>query len=88
MRLDFSNPEFMDYAEEAPDIVAAIDLGREQGGSDRVICFDGSYGAINCSPAMAEHLYELAPGCNEIVDDVLLPRWLKQRGLWREPVNA
>ena len=88
MRLDFSNPEFLDYAEEAPELVTAIDLAKEQGGSDRVICFDGSYGAINCSPAMAEHLYELAPGCNELVDEVLLPRWLKQRGLWREPVNA
>jgi hypothetical protein len=86
MRHDFSNPEFMEYAEEAPDLMAAIDLALERaGGCDKLICFDGLYGAINLSPSMADHLLELAPECSREVDEELLPRWLKQRGL--DPVD-
>jgi hypothetical protein len=81
MRLDFSNPNFMDHALEADDLFQAVEIAKARGGSDKVIVFDGSYGSLNVSPEMAQHLYELAPECSRLVDDVLLPKWLKQRGI-------
>jgi len=81
MRRDFSNPGFMDYSDTATDIVEAIEMAKEAGDSDKIICFDGTYGSINLSPSMAEYLLELAPECSRTVEDELLPRWLKQRGI-------
>lgn len=80
MRRDFSNAEFMDLAEEAVDLFEAVELAIERGGSDRLICFDGAYGALNVSRSMAEHLYELAPAAAEQAAQDL-PRWLAQRGI-------
>lgn len=81
MRRDFSNSEFMDYAETAADLFDAVEIAKDRGGTDKLICFDGLYGAINLSPSMAEHLLEKAPECSRVVDEDLLPRWLKQRGI-------
>jgi hypothetical protein len=86
MRRDAGNAEFMDFAEEAPDLPTAVDRAIELGGTDRLLCFDGTYGAINLSPSMAEHLLERAPMCSDLVDRQLLPRWLKQRGI--DPAGA
>lgn len=49
--------------------------------TDKVMIFDGTYGAINCSPSMAKFLIDKAPEIAKEVDDVLLPKWLRQRGL-------
>ncbi len=87
LRLDFSNPEFMDYTTECEDLISAVDAAKAETGCDRLIIFDGSYGNINCSPSMAEHLLSLVPAAEVEVAE-LLPRWLKQRGLWREPVSV
>jgi hypothetical protein len=80
-RRDFSNADFMDHAEEAPDLFAAVERAKERGGTDKLLCFDGTSGAMNLSPSMAEHLLALAPECSWQVDEDLLPRWLKQRGI-------
>jgi hypothetical protein len=81
MRRDFANPGFMDSSETATNLVEAVEMAKEQGDSDKIICFDGSYGSINLSPSMAEYLLELAPECGRVVEEELLPRWLKQRGI-------
>jgi hypothetical protein len=81
MRRDFSNPNFMEYADTAADLLEAVEMAKEQGDSDKILCFDGSYGAMNLSPSMADYLLELAPQCSRVVDEELLPRWLKQRGI-------
>jgi hypothetical protein len=81
LRRDFANGDFMEYAESAPDLLTAVELAKERGETDNLLCFDGSYGAINLSPSMAEHLLERAPACSREVDEQLLPRWLKQRGI-------
>lgn len=80
MRRDFSNQSFMDYADQAENLVQAIGMAKERGGTDKIIFFDGSYGAINLSPSMAEALIEKARGCTDVVAE-LLPKWLKQRGI-------
>ncbi|MFM0156913.1 hypothetical protein [Paraburkholderia sediminicola] len=66
------------YANDLPE---AMDKAREIAQTDKVMIFDGSYGAINCSPSMAEFLRQRAPEISREVDEVLLPKWLKQRGL-------
>ena len=81
MRHDFSNPSFMDRADVAANLFEAVETAVERGGTDKIIVFDGSYGSLNVSPTMAEHLLELAPACAREVDDELLPKWLKQRGI-------
>ena len=81
MRHDFSNPSFMDRAEVAANLFEAVETAVERGGTDKIIVFDGSYGSLNVSPTMAEHLLELAPECAREVDEELLPKWLKQRGI-------
>jgi hypothetical protein len=81
LRRDFSNAEFMNRAEEAPDLFTAVERAKALGNSDRLLCFDGTYGSMNLSVSMAEHLLEKAPECAALVDNDLLPRWLKQRGI-------
>jgi hypothetical protein len=82
MARDFANPGFLDYAEVASDLFHAVDLARERAeGSNNLMCFDGTYGAINLSPSMGEQLLTNAPECSRLVDDELLPKYLKQRGL-------
>jgi len=80
LRRDFSNTDFMDLAEEAPDLSSAVAAAIERGETDRLICFDGTYGAINLSPSMAEHLLDLAPAAAQQAE-ADLPRWLAQRGI-------
>ena len=46
-----------------------------------VIVFDGSYGHITCNEPMAEVMRERAPAVDREVEQVLLPKWLAQRGL-------
>jgi len=81
LRHDFANPLFFKRAEVTDDLHQAVDLAIQRGGTDKVIVFDGSYGSLNVSTSMAQHLSELAPACSREVDDVLLPKWLKQRGI-------
>ncbi|SHN15516.1 hypothetical protein [Cryptosporangium aurantiacum] len=81
MRHDFSNPMFLDHALVAENLFQAVEMAVERAGTDRVIVFDGSYGSLNVSPSMATHLRELAPEAARLVDEELLPKWLKQRGI-------
>jgi len=82
MARDFANPGFLDYAEVADNLIHAVELARERAdGSNNLMCFDGSYGAINLSPSMGEQLLANAPECSRLVDEELLPKYLKQRGL-------
>ena len=68
-----------------PDLPAAVATAIERTGIDKGIVFDGCYGAINMTRSMAEYLLERAPEVARMVDEELLPRWLRQRGL--EPVT-
>jgi hypothetical protein len=81
MRRDFSNSTFMDHAVEAPDLFTAVEMARERGDSDNVLCFDGTYGSMNLSPSMAQHLLDRAPAAAAEIDGGLLDRWMRQRGL-------
>jgi len=49
--------------------------------TDNIIVFDGSFGSINLSPSMAEFMLKKAPEVSRNVDEELLPKWLRQRGI-------
>jgi hypothetical protein len=68
-----------------PDLPSAVATAVARTGIDKGIVFDGCYGAINMTRSMAEYLLERAPEVARKVDEELLPRWLRQRGL--EPVT-
>ena len=62
-------------------LTEAMEKAYEVTGSRKVMVFDGTYGAINCSPELAEELISKAPQVSEEVEKIHLPKWLKQRGL-------
>lgn len=78
---DPGNPEFMQVAVSAENLTAALNFAQRIAGTDKVIVFDGSYGSINLSPSMGEYLMDKAPAVARKVDEELLPKWLKQRGI-------
>jgi len=80
-REDPANPHLAARATVVPTVEDGIRLAMANGGTDRVIVFDGSYGNITCNPEMANHLRERAPDVDRLVAEQLLPKWLAQRGL-------
>ena len=50
-------------------------------GTDKILVFDGAFGGINLSEPLAELLVKRAPEVSRRVDQELLPRWLRQRGI-------
>ncbi len=78
---DPQNIEFMKHAVIADDLETAMEFAYKIAQTDKVIIFDGVYGAINVSKSLAEYLIEKAPEVDEEVEKKLLPKWLKQRGI-------
>ncbi len=78
---DSMNLEYMDYAVSIKSLEAAMEFAYQTTGIDKVIIFDGAMGGMNVSETMAELLLEKAPLVSEKVDQELLPKWLKQRGV-------
>ena len=78
---DSANPKFMDYAVTAEDLEAAMRFARQISGTDNIIVFDGSFGSINLSQSLGEFMQRNAPEVNRKVDEELLPKWLRQRGI-------
>jgi len=46
-----------------------------------VIVFDGSFGRITLSSSLAEQLISRAPEVDRRVEEQLMPKWLRQRGI-------
>lgn len=63
------------------DLPHAMHLAADKAGTDKAIVFDGSYGALNVTRPMAEHLLAIAPEVAREVDETLLPYWAKQRNI-------
>lgn len=81
-REDSQNIEFPDYAKEVvPDLNTAMEHAYAMAKTDKVIAFDGAAGGINCSRSLAEELLARAPAVSQEVENTLMPKWLKQRGL-------
>lgn len=75
------NMQYMDYASTVKTLDAAMNFAYRTTGTDKVIIFDGAMAGMNVSESLAKLLIEKAPIVSERVDKVLLPKWLKQRGV-------
>jgi len=78
---DSTNPEFMNHALISDTLETAMAFAHKISATKKVIVFDGSFGHITVSPAMAAFLKQKAPAVSRQVEDHYLPKWLKQRGL-------
>lgn len=83
---DSANPEFMNFAVAAESLEAAMGFARRISGTDNIIVFDGSFGSINLSPSLGEFMQKNAPEVSRNVDEKLLPKWLRQRGIDPEEI--
>ena len=71
----------VNHAAIAENLGQALESAFQKTGTDKAVVFDGSYGSINLSPSLGEYLLDAAPRVAQKVDEELLPKWLKQRGL-------
>ncbi len=78
---DSMNIGYMDYAVTARSTEQAMQFAYNVTETDKVIIFDGAMGGMNVSESLAKLLIDKAPEVSERVDNVLLPKWLKQRGV-------
>lgn len=75
------NIEYMSHAVVAKDTETAMEFAYRLSGTDKVIIFDGAMGGLNCSESLADLLIEAAPRVTKKVEEELLPKWLRQRGV-------
>jgi hypothetical protein len=78
---DPCSPWLAERAVRSPNLSAAVEAARAAAGTEHVIVYDGTPGAIRVSEALALLLRERAPAVRQHVHEVLLPRWLRQRGM-------
>jgi hypothetical protein len=86
MNRDSQNVQYMKHALIAESTDSAMRFAYKAAKTDKVIIFDGAIGGVNLSTSLAELLVARAPSVSRKVDAVLLPKWLKQRGI--DPVAA
>jgi hypothetical protein len=86
MNRDSQNVQYMQHALIAESTDAAMRFAYKAAKTDKVIIFDGAVGGVNLSRSLAELLVARAPAISRKVDEVLLPKWLHQRGI--DPVAA
>ena len=75
------NIEYMSHAVVAKTTEGAMDFAYKTTGTDKVIIFDGAMGGLNCSESLADLLIAKAPEVSKEVDEVLMPKWFRQRGV-------
>lgn len=81
LRDDPMNHDFMRHAVTADNLGTAMEFARRIAKTDNVAVFDGCFGSLTLSPPLAEHLRKSAPEVSRRVDEQLMPKWLKQRGI-------
>lgn len=81
MDRDSQNVEYMSNATVAKSLDGAMRFASRCAGTDKIIIFDGAVGGINVSESLADFLRERAPAVSKKVDEELLPKWLRQRGV-------
>jgi hypothetical protein len=67
---------------------AAMEYAYQIAKTDKVIIFDGAAGGINVSKSLAKLLITKAPEVSKQVDEQLMPKWLRQRGIKLKPTRG
>lgn len=81
MDRDPQNIEYMSHSLISDSLDTAMKYAYKFAGTDKVIIFDGAAGGINVSEPLGKLLIAKAPQVNKLVDEELLPKWLRQRGV-------
>ena len=87
LRDDPMNHDFMRHVVTSENLGTAMEFARRISQTDQVIVFDGSFGAITLSASLAEHLIARAPEVSRRVEEQLMPKWLRQRGIDPEELS-
>jgi len=85
---DPQNLKYMKHAVLSESTESAMDFARKISGTEKVIIFDGAPGGINLSQPLRDFLLAKAPEVNRRVEEELIPKWLRQRGVLTKPVGA
>jgi len=88
LRDDPMNHDFMAHAVTSENLETAMEFARRISRTDKVIVFDGSFGKITLSSSLAEHLISRAPEVDRRVEEQLMPKWLRQRGIDPEELSS
>ncbi len=75
------NMRFMNYAVKVESLQKAVAFAKRFAGTTNILVFDGAVGGFNVSESMSDELHRLAPAISKQVDEKLMPKWLKQRGI-------
>ncbi len=57
-----------------------VEMACNEQNTDRLMLFDGTYGAFNVSESMAKHMREKAPAAS-VEAEKLIVKWCEQRGI-------
>ena len=87
LRDDPMNRDFMRRVVTSENLETAMEFARKISKTDNIIVFDGSFGAVTLSPSLAEHLIARAPEISKRVEEQLMPKWLRQRGIDPEELS-
>ena len=85
---DPQNLNYMKHVVLSESTQSAMDFAGKTTGAEKVLFFDGAPGGINLSPPLRDLLLAKAPEVNRRVEEVLIPKWLRQRGVLARPVAA
>ncbi len=85
---DPQNLNYMKHAVLSESTKSAIDFARKLTGTQKVLVFDGAPGGINLSQPLRDLLLAKAPEVNRRIEQELIPKWLRQRGVLARPVAA
>lgn len=78
---DEQNTQFMDFALRVDDLPKAVDFAKRITQTENILLFDGAVGGFNLSEPLVDEMHRLTPEINHEVDQVLMPKWLRQRGI-------
>jgi hypothetical protein len=78
---DPQNLNYMKHSVLSESTESAMEFARKLTGTEKVLIFDGAPGGINLSPPLRDLLLAKAPEVNRRVEEELIPKWLRQRGV-------
>jgi hypothetical protein len=78
---DAQNATYTKHAKIVDTTEEAIAYAKRTTGTEKLLVFDGAFGGINLSEPLAELLLARAPAVSRRIEEELLPKWLKQRGI-------
>lgn len=78
---DAQNATYTRHARIVDTTEEAMAYARAQAGTEKILVFDGAFGGINLSEPLRDLLVERAPAVSRRVEEELLPKWLRQRGI-------